>query len=289
MKLRQVCIGFAAAAALLCAGCAASTNDTTTSTDAAEQSFEIEVTSEIQEILDRGYLTVACKDDVPDFSYYNEETGTYEGGEIDLAYYIAAKLFDVSYDEAVENELVQFQSVETSEREQILIDGEVDYVIATYTITDERAELVDFSDSYYTSAIGLMITGTEADDESLRETSIRSVADLDGKTIGIISGSTTRADFLSYIQRNSISVSPIFSEYSTYDALDRALTQGDIDVFCVDVTILNGYLTSSRTILSDRFAAQKYGVAAQKDRDGLIEVANTVIAELEYDQVVLFP
>ncbi len=66
------------------------------------------------------------------------------------------------------------------------------------------------------------------------------------------------------------------------------MTQGDIDVFCVDVSILEDYLTDARTILSDRFTAQQYGVAAQQGRDGLIEAANAVIAELEYNEVDLF-
>ena len=289
MKLRQLWLGLTAAALLLCAGCATSTGGATNASDSSDPSFEVKVTPAIQEILDRGYLTVACKDDVPDFGYYNEETETYEGGEIDLAYYIAAKLFDVSYDEAMENELVQFQPVETSDRENVLIDGDVDYVIATYTITEERAEQVDFSDSYYSSAIGLMINKTATDQGSLREARIRSVTDLDGKTIGVISGSTTRDDFVHYLQRNCISIAPKFSEYPTYAALDKALAQGSIDVFSVDVTILNGYLTNSRKILSDRFAAQKYGVAAQKGREGLIEAANAVIDELEYNEIVLFP
>ncbi|MCC8150309.1 MAG: transporter substrate-binding domain-containing protein [Lachnospiraceae bacterium] len=323
MRLRRLYIGFAAAAAvLLCAGCTGSTDDITTSSDAAaeqseqsdqserseqseqseqsdrsdqseqsgqsEQSFEIEITSEIQEIRDRGYLIVACTDDVPGFGYYNEETGTYEGGEIDLAYYIAAKVFDVSCEEAEEDGLVQFQPVEASQREQVLTDGEADYVIATYTITEERAEQVDFSDSYYTSEIGLMINKTDVDEEYLDEPDIDSVADLDGEIIGVISGSTTRDDFLSYIQLCGISVNPVFFEYSAYDDLDQALTQGDIDVFCVDVSILDDYLTDARTILSDRFAAQDYGVAAQQGRDGLIEAANAVIAELEYNEVDLF-
>ncbi len=242
MRLRQLYIGFAAAAAvLLCAGCTGSTDDITTSSDAAaeqseqseqsdqserseqseqsdqseqseqsEQSFEIEITSEIQKIRDRGYLIVACTDDVPGFDYYNEEIGIYEGGEIDLAYYIAAKVFDVSCEEAEEDGLVQFQPVEASQREQVLTDGEADYVIAAYTITEERAELVDFSDSYYTSEIGLMINKTDVDEEYLDEPDIDSVADLDGEIIGVISGSTTRDDFLSYIQLCGISVNPVF-------------------------------------------------------------------------------
>ncbi len=291
MKFRKTLLGlFTAAAMLLCAGCGTqgSTSTDTGSAPEAEQSFDIEMTDAIQAIVDRGYLIVGCKDDVPGFGYYNTETETYEGGEIDLAYYIAAKIFDVSYDDAVEQGLVQFQSVDVENRENVLTNGDVDYVIATYTITDERKQLVDFSKSYYTSAIGLMINSSNTDSSSLREDRIRSITDLDDRYIGIMSGSTTRTDFLNYVNRNSINIHPKFVTYPTYQKMSDALTAGDIDVFCVDVAILQGYLTGSREILSDRFASQPYGVAASKDCDGLIDVANTVIDELDYNQIVLF-
>ena len=54
-------------------------------------------TDSLQEIIDRGYLRVGCKTDVPGFGYYNEETKTYEGLEINLAYYVAAKIFGIDY------------------------------------------------------------------------------------------------------------------------------------------------------------------------------------------------
>ncbi|MDO5785406.1 MAG: transporter substrate-binding domain-containing protein [Eubacteriales bacterium] len=291
MKFRKTLLGlFTAAAMLLCAGCGAQGTkpaDTGSAPDTV-QSFDIEKTDAVEEIVDRGYLIVGCKDDVPGFGYYNTETEAYEGGEIDLAYYVAAKLFDVSYDEAVEQKLVHFEPVDVENRENVLTNGDVDYVIATYTITDERKQIVDFSKRYYTSSIGLMINSGNADSSSLRENPIRSITDLDNKYIGIMSGSTTRTDLLNYVNRNSINIHPKFVTYPTYQKMSDALAAGDIDVFCVDVSILKGYLTSSRTILSDRFAAQDYGIAASKDRDGLIDVANTVIDELNYNQIVLF-
>lgn len=290
MKFRKTLLGLCAAAAVLLTGCGTQSTQRTDTGSAPDtvQSFDIEMTDDLQEIVDRGYLIVGCKDDVPGFGYYNAETETYEGGEIDLAYHIAAKLFDVSYDEAVAQSLVHFEPVDTDNRENVLLNDDVDYVIATYTITDERKEIVDFSKSYYSSAIGLMVNSGTADHRSLGENPIRSIADLDNKYIGIMSGSTTRTDLLNYVNRNSINIHPKFVTYSTYEKMSDALSAGDIDVFCVDVTILQGYLTSSRTILSDRFAAQNYGIAASKERDGLIDAANTVIDELDYNQIVLF-
>lgn len=288
MKYRWLWLILAAVLTLACTGCTVVEGDDPTDASKEEQSFDIEITDDLQEIIDRGYLKVACKDDVPGFGYYNEETGVIEGGEIDLAYYIAAKIFGVSFEEAKAQELVQFSPVETTQRENVLTEGEVDYVIATYTITEARGEIVDFSEVYYTSSVGLMINKSNVDDAALREERIRSVVDLDGKTVGVISNSTTRDDFVQYLQRNSLQVAPKFAEYPTYDALSDALASEAIDVFSVDVTILRGYLTDDREILADRFSPQDYGVASQKDREGLVEAANAVIAELEYNGLVLF-
>ncbi len=265
--------------ALCLAACSTSTNNTSNEKEKKPQ--EVVITEDVQAIIDRGYLRVACKNDVPGFGYLNPETNTYEGMEIDIAYGIAAKIFDVSVEQAKEKELVHFEPVEVENRELVLTSDQVDYVIATYTITDARKEVVNFSDSYWKSSIGLMVNSNRTDDSTLSEERIRSVMDLDGKTIGVMTNSTTREDFIKYLQNHGIKISPRFVSYRTYDELSEELTRGNIDVFSVDVTILEGYMQEDRKILDDRFATQFYGVAASKDKEGLIEIANIVIDELD--------
>lgn len=263
---------------LLLAGCSASGNQTNQTQE--DQPKEVVITKDVQEIIDRGYLIVGCKDDVPGFGYFNEDTGEYEGMEIGLAYQLAAKIFDVSYNKAVEDKLVKFVPVAVDDREKVLEEHEVDYVIATYTITDTRKKRVNFSDSYYSSSVGLMVNVTRVGENTLKEERIRSIVDLDNKIIGVMSNSTTRADFLNYIQKHNIDISPRFVTYKSYDQLAQALDKGDIDVFCVDVTILTGYLDENKKILDDRFATQHYGIASPKDKEGLNEIANIVVGEM---------
>ncbi len=265
--------------ALILAGCSTAGPNTTTTEN--NQPDTVEITEDVQEIIDRGHLIVGCKNDVPGFGFYNEETGKYEGMEIGLAYQIAAKIFDVSYNEAVEDELVKFVPVAVDDREKVLQQHEVDYVIATYTITNERKEKVNFSKSYYSSSVGLMVNITKIGENTLKEERIRSIIDLDNKIIGVMSNSTTRRDFLDYIQKHNINISPRFVTYKSYEQLAKALDNGDIDVFCVDVTILTGYLDENKKILDDRFATQHYGIASPKDKEGLNEIANIVVSEMD--------
>jgi putative glutamine transport system substrate-binding protein len=266
--------------ALVLTGCASSPASGSTQSQ-TDQTDTVVITKDVQEIIDRGYLIVACKDDVPGFGFYNEETQEYEGMEIGLAYQIASKIFDVSYNEAVEEKLVHFVPVAVDDREKVLQQHEVDYVIATYTITNERKEKVNFSKSYYSSSVGLMVNITKIGENTLKEERIRSIIDLDNKIIGVMSNSTTRRDFLDYIQKHNINISPRFVTYKSYEQLAKALDNGDIDVFCVDVTILTGYLDENKKILDDRFATQHYGIASPKDKEGLNEIANIVVSEMD--------
>lgn len=265
--------------ALVLAGCStAGQNPNNPQNDTPDT---VVITEDVQKIIDRGYLIVGCKDDVPGFGYFNEQTGEYEGMEIGLAYQIAAKIFDVSYNQAIEDDLVKFVPVAVDDREKVLEEHQVDYVIATYTITPERKERVNFSKSYYSSSVGLMVNITSVSENTLKEERIRSVIDLDNKIVGVMSNSTTRKDFLNYIHKHNLDISPRFVTYRSYDQLAQALDNGDIDVFCVDVTILSGYLDNNKKILDDRFATQHYGIASAKDKDGLNEIANIVVGEMD--------
>ncbi len=265
-----------------------SSNKDEATTKTEEQDFSIESTGAIEEIKDRGYLIVGCKDDVPGFGYYNEETKEYEGGEIEFAWYLAAKIFDVALEEAKEQQLVHFEPVEVSDREAMLKENRADYVIATYTITKEREKIVSFSESYYRDAVGMMVLTEQKDSNSLSDPKISSIRSLDGKKIGIMSGSTTRKEMLDYMERNDLNISPRFMEYPSYEKLNTALAEGDIDVFCVDTCILKGYLDQNRKILPEHFSPQDYGVGASKDKPELIDAANKVLAELNYLKVSLF-
>lgn len=232
----------------------------------------------VESIKERGYLIVGCKTDVPDLSYYDKLSETWSGLEIELAYETAAQLFDVNADEARRNKLVKFVGVTVADREEKLENGDIDCMMATYTITDERKEKFDFSDSYYTDYIGLMVKKANTDSNSLGSKGIKTVADLDGKYVGVPRNATTREDFLRYIDTmNNVKVSPIFCEYDSYENLFRALKNGNIDVMAVDVSILNGYNDKSTMILSPRFGGQHYGVAVKKENAQLLEYINAAI------------
>lgn len=250
------------------------------STDAPDQQEDTPEMDEgfVDGIKERGFLLAGCKTDVPGLSFYDEETDTWSGLEVELAYQTAANLFQVSVDEAKEQGLVQFIGVTVADREEKLENREVDCLFATYTITEERKQRFAFSDSYYTDYIGLMVKTSGENPNSLGTGDIRSIADLDGKKIGVPKNATTRKTFLNYMDTmNNIKTAPVFFEYKSYEALFLALQEGAIDVMAVDVSILNGYVDSSTMILNDRFGGQHYGAAVRKENAKLLEYINEAV------------
>ena len=271
-------------AALLCVvlmllvGCSAKPAPSTPA-DPTEASVELNESC-IEDIKARGYLTVGCKMDVPELGYYDKETDTFSGLEVDLAYQIAAKIFDKSVDEVKEHGYLNIVGVTVADREEKLANGDIDLMLATYTITDERKQSFAISNSYYTDQIGIMVKSGKTDSETMGGSEIKSISDLDGKYIGVPRNATTRNDFLNYLDTmNTIKVTPIFCEYESYDVLYNALIKGNIDAMAVDVSILNGYKTSSTKILGARFASQNYGAAAKLENAKLIDLVNEVIAD----------
>ncbi|MCM1245370.1 MAG: transporter substrate-binding domain-containing protein [Roseburia sp.] len=257
--------------------CACGDRNPDVSESETEETVEINE-NYVEEIREKGHLTVGCKMDVPDLGFYDAGTDTWSGLEVELAYQTAANLFGVSVEEAKEQKLVEFTGVTVADREEKLESGEVDCLFATYTITKERQKRFAFSESYYTDYIGLLVNTSGENLNSLGSSEIRSLADLDGKYIGVPRNATTREAFLKYIDTmNTVKVSPIFCEYESYEALFKALKDGNIDAMSVDVSILNGYVDDTTVILRDRFGGQYYGAAVKKENAGLLDFINKAV------------
>lgn len=279
----------AAMMAALLGGCGSSASETTAAATTAKAEETTAATSEaaadttaasgdvsadVQKIVDRGVLKVGCKSDVPNFSLQNTATGEYEGFEDDLAYNIAGEIFGCTPEKAKDKKLVEFQGVTAKTRGPLLENGEIDLVIATFTITDERKETYNFSTPYYTDAVGLLVNN---------DSGIESIEDLDGKIIGVAQSSTTKDGFKAYVEEKGLNVNPEFQEFDGYPALAQALATKQIDCFSVDRAILSGYVNDSNHILDDRFSEQEYGVASAKENTGLAELVDEKVTSMISD------
>jgi len=223
-----------------------------------------EDSAEVAAIKERGKLLVGVKADVPNFGY-QDLGGEFEGMEVDLAH----KLAEVILGDA---SAVEFTAVTAKTRGPLLDTGELDMVIATFTIKPDRLLQYEFSKPYFIDAIGLLVN---------KDSGIKSFADLAGKTIGVAQSATTKDALQAAADAAGMTVS--FSEFPTYPDIKAALSSGRVDCFSVDKSILNGYLDDTTELLADSFAAQPYGIALKKGNTGLLSVVDDTIAAMRAD------
>ncbi len=217
----------------------------------------------VQEIADKGELRVGVKADVPNFGLQDAATGEFSGMEIDLAYELAERM-GLSKDDVV------FEAVTAKTRGPLLDNGQLDVVIATFTIKPERLEQWNFSDPYYQDEVGLLVK---------KDAGIESLADLDGKVIGVAQGATSRDAV--QVEADALGIDVEFLEFATYPEINAALESGRVDAFSVDKSILSGYLTDDSVILPDGFSPQDYGIATKLGTDEFRDFINEMLSDME--------
>jgi len=246
------------------AGCSTEEPAEDTEATKAEVGEEaVELPAGVQAIADTGKLRVGVKADVPNFGLQDAATGEFEGMEIDLAYALAERM-GLSADD------VSFEAVTAKTRGPLLDNGQLDVVIATFTIKPERLEQWNFTDAYYQDEVGLLVK---------KDSGIEALADLDGKIIGVAQGATSKDAVQVEADKAGITVS--FLEFATYPEINAALESGRVDAFSVDKSILSGYVTDDSVILEDGFSPQDYGIASKLGTDELRDFINEMLAEME--------
>ena len=266
MKFMKKAAAAVMAAAMMAAlaGCGGTSASSTAASSKATDSSASAAGAAVEKIKASGTLKVGVKADIPKYSLLNITTNQYEGFEDDLAKVIAGKIFDG------DTSKVEFTTVNAKTRGPLLDKGDIDMVIATFTITDDRKQQYDFSDPYMTDAVGFLVK---------KDSGIKSLKDMNGKTIGVAQSATSRSALEDQAKQQGITLK--FSEFATYPEIKVALDSGRIDVFSVDKSILNGYVDDKTEILDDTYAPQDYGVATKKGNDDLAKLVNDTVTDLK--------
>lgn len=223
---------------------------------------ELSNSDQVQAIIERGVLRVGVKQDVPNFGYKNPDTNKFEGMEIDIARKVADEL-------GVD---IEFTPVTAQTRGPLLDNGQVDMVIATFTITDERKLLYNFTTPYYTDAVGFLVN---------KDSGINDIEDLDGKNIGVAQGSNTRTLISELADKYGLDVS--YTELGSYPELSVSLRAHRINAFSVDQSILSGYVSSKSQLMDYSFSASNYGIATKLSNTELNDYLNSLIEEWTAD------
>lgn len=262
MKKKILALGLTAVMAVaVFAGCGNSSSTEDTNSNNENVSTEGENSGEAT--LDYDKIIVGLDDTFAPMGF-RDENGELTGVDVELA-------------NAVSEELgipFEFQPIDWSMKETELNNGTVDLLWNGYTITDERKEVVSFTDPYLENR---QIVVTMADSD------INSIADLAGKTVAA-------QDMSSAIDaiEGKPEVKDTFAELVTFETNDqclRDLEAGRSDAVVADEVLVKYYISQKGAekykILDEDFGEEEYGIGARKDDTALVEAINKAMDSLK--------
>ncbi len=195
------------------------------------------------EVKQRGRWNIGVKCDSPPFGYI-DVTGKNAGFDVEIARWFARFAFGKS-------NRVTFTCLTTPTREPALTTGRVDLVIATFTYTTDRDTRIDFSRAYYKATGRLLVRN---------DSPIKSVADLDGRTVATTSGSIYDRWVKNCFKGSKLLVTDGFT-----NAL-LAFRDGRADTLMWDDTVLVGIAAADPNLklTDDLFLPLPYGIGIKQ-------------------------
>ena len=250
MMLRRMryAAGFAAAALTLGA-CGGGGDEPEAPEAPVEEAPEFEAGTKMAELSDAGEITVGTKFDQPLFGQANLE-GDPEGFDVEIAKLIAGKL-------GIQEDAIEFVETVSANREPFLEQGRVDMVVATYTINEERDQVIDFAGPYYVAGQDILVPAGNPE-------GIEGPDDLAGLDVCSVSGSTPASN----IQENYPEANLVL--FDAYTDCRDALQNGQVDAVTTDNVILSGYVSEAPEefeLVGNPFTEEPYGIGVQESED----------------------
>jgi glutamate transport system substrate-binding protein len=211
-----------------------------------------------------GKLVVGIKYDQPGLGLKKPD-GTFSGFDVDVAKYVAKQL-------GVEESGITFKEAQSAERENLIKKGEVDFIVATYSITDKRKNDVSFAGPYFVAHQDLLVKADNTD--------ITGPESLNGnKKLCSVKGSTPAQNV-----KDKYAKEVQLQEFGKYSDCITPLVNGALDAMTTDDIILAGYATQQAgklKLVGKGFSDEKYGIGLKKDdKDGQAAI-NKAIQQMQ--------
>ena len=256
-------IALACALSLLLAACG---KDSTTATDVGSPTpvaTQVTLTGSptFDKISSRGKVVIGVKEDQPNLGYKDPTTGQYSGFDISIANYIAAQL-------GYGSGKIEYKAIQSANREQAIVNGDIDYYVGTYSITDKRKDQISFAGPYYIAGQDLLVKKDDA--------SITGPDTLAGKKVCSVTGSTP----IQKIKTEHPEAQVV--EFEKYSQCVDAVLNGQADALTTDDAILKGYAAQNPDklkVVGKTFSTEKYGVGLAKDDKAMRDKVNDILAQ----------
>ncbi|CRK55755.1 Glutamate-binding protein of ABC transporter system [Alloactinosynnema sp. L-07] len=262
MRFRGLVVGTVTAAlALSMTACGKS--DTGTGTNPpVETAAKFEAGTTMEKLQKAGAVKVGTKFDQPLFGLKGLD-GKPAGFDVEIAKLIASKL-------GISADKVEFIETPSKVREEVIEQGKVDFVVATYTINDKRKERISFAGPYYEAGQDLMV---KKDDSAI--TGPDSLKGANAKVCSV-TGSTPAEKIKTYVDAANIVLFDVYSKCAD------ALRTGQVQAVTTDNVILLGLIDASKgefKLVGKPFTKEPYGIGVKKADVKFCEFINKTLTD----------
>jgi glutamate transport system substrate-binding protein len=214
---------------------------------------------------DAGKVTVGTKFDQPLFGLKNLE-GKPEGFDVEIAKLIAGEM-------GISADNINWVETVSANREPFIQQGRVDFVVATYTINDERKQVVDFAGPYYEAGQDIMVAKGNPE-------GIAGPDDLAGKKVCSVTGSTPAENIRENYPEADL------TEFDVYSKCAEALKNGQVQAVTTDNVILLGLISQDEEafeLVDKPFTKEPYGIGVKKGDTEFRNFINDTLEKIEQD------
>ncbi|WP_089104468.1 glutamate ABC transporter substrate-binding protein [Streptomyces hyaluromycini] len=213
-----------------------------------------------------GKIKVGIKFDQPGLGL-QEPDGSFSGFDVDVATYVAGQL-------GYKPNQIEFVQTKSADRENALARGDVKFIAATYSITDERKAKVDFAGPYLLAHQDLLVK---------KDSTIAKGADLNGKKLCSVTGSTSAQNI-----QQTIAPKANLKEVSTYSECIAGLQSGSVDAVTTDDSILAGFAAQDKykgqfKLAGLKLSNENYGIGVKKGDTATADKINTALEKMVSD------